>query len=168
MYYPEFDEFKQGMWDLTKLNNPQTSYTFLISCLQSQTVRQEKDYDGNVVDYKLIKNKYIQYFNNWTAKFGSRDVKYIGKKDELEDIPSFIHHKMYLVIYTSLSSKTNYLFGNSDFDILAEKLKSFLYVIEPENTPTSSGSGEPPSLGNNTNETLKGNNNTTPISEGFL
>jgi hypothetical protein len=123
--YPTLEQFKKDMWNLTKLKDPATQYHFVLGLLQRQAFTQEHDYEGNLVDYKLLKNKYLQYYNGWIAKYGSRDPKYIPSKEELVPVSEFIGNNLYLHVFTNQNPKSFYLFGDSDFEQLDKDYEQF-------------------------------------------
>lgn len=139
--YPTIEQFKQELWDLTKKGDPNTEYHFTLALMQQQEYIQEYDFDNTPVSYKLLKNKYIQYYNAWVAKYGSRDPKYISNKDEVASIGEFISQKRYMEIFTNSNPKAFYLFGDIDFDELEKSIQQFASTIG-KNISLKQGSGD--------------------------
>lgn len=109
--------------------NPSGDFTesFRLFNLRYESAKGLEASEGNsVITYKYICNKYIEYMNWWSAVYGDKDPKWIGKADKLHDPEGFFDDMLYNKIYLlTKQSKDYYIFGSNSIETLRKKLNIF-------------------------------------------
>ena len=114
--------FTEDLWKVTRLGDPKQIHSFYTQMCKYPRL----DVEGVLFSYRMLKAKYLRYYTIWRAKFGTRDKKYIGKKEELMSIYDFITSDAWTFAYKFDDPITAYYFGNQEINDYEHKLGEFL------------------------------------------
>lgn len=120
------DDFLQKLWILYSDDNagdPMSTYTYLCNQFIDKDVYT---FDGTLITFELIVNKYTEYIKYWDAKYGEQDQKFISNKFKKANISTFLIKSMYNDTYEIKRKKRDmYLFGQFKDQELLDKVKRF-------------------------------------------
>lgn len=111
------------IWSLHKVGSPDNTKNIL-----DYQIKQEETYNGVLVDFDYIYNKYVEYKKWWTHMYGGRDPKYVGEKNEMKSVNDFIKSNMFKMDYEIDKTSADYYLGLSlvDKKVLMDELNEFL------------------------------------------
>lgn len=111
------------IWSLHKIGSPDNTKSML-----EYQINQQEVYNGTLIDFDYIYNKYSLYKKYWNHMYGSRDQKYVGKENEMKSIYDFIKSNKFKEDFEIDRTGVDYYLGISlvDKNELLNELNSFL------------------------------------------
>ncbi|CAK0758530.1 hypothetical protein CCP3SC1AL1_2530002 [Gammaproteobacteria bacterium] len=117
-------EFENCFFNIFPEGNKESAYR------QLQTVLNNPDplFDGSIVTFELICNKYQEYIKWWDIKFAGIEKKWIGKGDKKKKPLDYLNDQGFRSEYIIDSNliRDKYLLGSLTWEQLENKLNKFV------------------------------------------